>query len=257
MLDIDDFKRVNDVHGHGTGDLVLVELADLLQGIVRVSDVVCRLGGEEFGVIMTSATPADGPRARRPDRRARSRRRRSTRPGRLSVSIGIAQGPEHAMNPRELVACAEIAMMTAKTRGKDQVVLFEEEAGERPAPAARRARRALDRPPEDAPEPRGQAQPAERRPRDRRRRSSTSCECSSTTTTAASTWSTATTSFPSRGAATSTPTRTRASRRSTCRIGEGITGRVAETGESILLSNALDCDYRRDDPGHATTSTSR
>ena len=41
--------------------------------------------------------------------------------GRLSVSIGIAQGPEHAMNPRELVACAEIAMMTAKARGKNQV----------------------------------------------------------------------------------------------------------------------------------------
>ena len=54
--------------------------------------------------------------------------------GRLSVSIGIAQGPEHAMNPRELVACAEIAMMTAKARGKNQAVLFEEEAGERPSP---------------------------------------------------------------------------------------------------------------------------
>ncbi len=89
--------------------------------------------------------------------------------GRLSVSIGIAQGPEHAMNPRELVACAEIAMMTAKARGKDQAVLFEEEAGERPTPGRRRPRRPLDRAPEDAAEPRRQAQPPERRPRDRRR----------------------------------------------------------------------------------------
>ena len=59
MLDLDDFKRVNDIHGHGFGDLVLVELADLLQGIVRSSDVVCRLGGEEFGVIMASCDAGD------------------------------------------------------------------------------------------------------------------------------------------------------------------------------------------------------
>ena len=47
MLDIDDFKRVNDVHGHGAGDQALTELAELLKGAVRASDVVCRLGGEE------------------------------------------------------------------------------------------------------------------------------------------------------------------------------------------------------------------
>jgi HD-GYP domain-containing protein (c-di-GMP phosphodiesterase class II)/putative methionine-R-sulfoxide reductase with GAF domain len=52
--------------------------------------------------------------------------------GRLSLSIGISQGPEHAMNPRELVACAEAAMMTAKARGKAQSVLFGEADTERP-----------------------------------------------------------------------------------------------------------------------------
>ena len=52
MLDIDDFKRVNDVYGHGTGDEVLRSLAATLRGAVRGSDVVCRLGGEEFGVIL-------------------------------------------------------------------------------------------------------------------------------------------------------------------------------------------------------------
>jgi HD-GYP domain-containing protein (c-di-GMP phosphodiesterase class II)/putative methionine-R-sulfoxide reductase with GAF domain len=50
----------------------------------------------------------------------------------LSVSVGVSQGPEHAMNPRELVACAEAAMMTAKARGKNQIVLFEEASSERP-----------------------------------------------------------------------------------------------------------------------------
>src|SRR5438067_3782284 len=52
MLDIDDFKRVNDVHGHGVGDELLRLLADTLRSCVRPDDVVCRLGGEEFGVIM-------------------------------------------------------------------------------------------------------------------------------------------------------------------------------------------------------------
>jgi len=135
MLDIDDFKRVNDVHGHGEGDQVLLALADILRGTVRASDVVCRLGGEEFGVIMASCDAGDalGLARRITDRLAEVEIEPA---GRLSVSIGIAQGPEHAMNPRELVACAEIAMMTAKARGKDQAVLFEEEEGERPAPGA-------------------------------------------------------------------------------------------------------------------------
>ena len=52
--------------------------------------------------------------------------------GKITISVGVSQGPEHAMNPRELVACAEAAMMTAKARGKNQIVLFEEASSERP-----------------------------------------------------------------------------------------------------------------------------
>jgi diguanylate cyclase (GGDEF)-like protein len=131
MLDIDDFKRVNDIYGHGTGDQVLVALADILRQAVRASDVVCRLGGEEFGVIMASCDAGDalGLAGRLGDRL----REEAFEPaGKLTLSIGISQGPEHAMNPRELVACAEAAMMTAKARGKDQHVLFDDRANERP-----------------------------------------------------------------------------------------------------------------------------
>jgi diguanylate cyclase (GGDEF)-like protein len=131
MLDIDDFKRVNDVYGHGTGDEVLRELAAVLLATVRSGDVVCRVGGEEFGVIMTSCgeesafalagrlVDAVGALGLEPA-------------GQVTLSIGIAQGPEHAMNPRELVACAEAAMMTAKARGKNQIVRFGAETRERP-----------------------------------------------------------------------------------------------------------------------------
>jgi diguanylate cyclase (GGDEF)-like protein len=131
MLDIDDFKKINDVHGHGTGDQVLVAVADILRGSVRTSDVLCRIGGEEFAVIMNSAdiNSALGLARRLTDRITATE---FEAVGTLTVSIGIAQGPEHAMNSRELVACAETAMMTAKARGKAQVVVFGDGASERP-----------------------------------------------------------------------------------------------------------------------------
>jgi diguanylate cyclase (GGDEF)-like protein len=132
MLDIDDFKRVNDVHGHGAGDQVLLALADVLRGSLRLSDVVCRLGGEEFGIIMTSGG-TDEALALAARLLERMRLAIFEPAGSLTLSIGIAQGPEHATNPRELVACAEAAMMTAKARGKKQAVLFDEGTRERPA----------------------------------------------------------------------------------------------------------------------------
>ena len=131
MLDIDDFKRVNDVYGHGSGDQVLTDLAELLRAALRGSDVVCRLGGEEFGVIMPSgdADDAFALASRLTDTLAEVEFGPA---GKITISVGISQGPEHAMNPRELVACAEAAMMTAKARGKNQIVLFHEQSSERP-----------------------------------------------------------------------------------------------------------------------------
>src|SRR4051794_9355577 len=112
MLDIDDFKRINDVHGHGVGDEVLRVLAEALRSCVRPNDVVCRLGGEEFGVIMGSCDDVD---ARRVAERVVNRLANTdfAGVGPLKVSLGLSLGPEHAMNPRELAACAEAAMMTA------------------------------------------------------------------------------------------------------------------------------------------------
>jgi diguanylate cyclase (GGDEF)-like protein len=131
MLDIDDFKRVNDVHGHGTGDELLQHFADALRRSVRPADVVCRLGGEEFGVIMASC---EEPNATRVANRIVERLGELDMPAveRVTVSVGVALGPEHAMNPRELAACAEAAMMTAKAQGKNRVVLFAEDSTERP-----------------------------------------------------------------------------------------------------------------------------
>ena len=132
MLDLDDFKRVNDVYGHGIGDQLLLQVADVLRSSVRVSDVVCRVGGEEFAIVMPSGDlrSALGLAERVAGELGKLE---AEAVGRLTVSTGIAVGPDHAANPRELVACAEAAMMTAKTRGRGLITPFDESALERPS----------------------------------------------------------------------------------------------------------------------------
>jgi diguanylate cyclase (GGDEF)-like protein len=142
MFDLDDFKRVNDVYGHGAGDQLLIQIARIARDTVRGSDVVCRIGGEEFGVIMPSCDAADalGLGGRLREAIATTEFEPA---GRMTLSMGVAQGPEHAMNPRELIACAEAAMMTAKARGKNQSVLYAEGRTERPVPSAGRDVRSI------------------------------------------------------------------------------------------------------------------
>ena len=132
MLDIDDFKKVNDIYGHAVGDNILSELADHLRATVRGSDVVCRIGGEEFAVIVPSTDSASTV-ALATRLGARLEEVEFMLAGRITMSIGIAHGPENAANPRELVACAESAMMTAKAGGKGLVVVYGDRSAERPA----------------------------------------------------------------------------------------------------------------------------
>ena len=143
MLDIDDFKHVNDVHGHAVGDELLRFLAEALRAIVRPEDVICRLGGEEFAVLMDDCGGEDAVRVAE---RVQTRLAAVDFPGigRMTVSVGLSLGPEHAMNPRELAACAEAAMMTAKAQGKNQVVLYDEDGTRRPdAPGIERDVRSI------------------------------------------------------------------------------------------------------------------
>ena len=131
MLDLDDFKRVNDIYGHAVGDQVLAELAGELLTTVRQTDDVCRTGGEEFAIILPAGDLAIAQALA--ERVAERVALAAFEPvGPMTLSIGIAIGPEHAANPRELVACAELAMMTAKARGKSRIVVFHEDESERP-----------------------------------------------------------------------------------------------------------------------------
>ena len=243
MIDIDDFKRVNDVHGHGVGDELLKLLADAVRGAVRPEDIVCRLGGEEFGVIMSACDGTDATHVAGRIVERLEEHRSAPGVGKVTVSVGIALGPEHAMNPRELAACAEAAMMTAKAHGKNRVVLYDEGETERPdAPMIVRDVRSLAHM-KMLQSLTGQAQPADRRAPDRRRDHVGAAVAHRLP------------QLPRirrrRGRARSGRIPRRARRRHRCAadgaaadpIGVGVTGQCAERAESLLIGDAANCEF--------------
>ncbi|MFO7647839.1 MULTISPECIES: GGDEF domain-containing protein [Halomonas] len=123
MIDIDHFKRFNDLHGHEAGDAVLAAVGGLLRQSFRDGDVVCRLGGEEFVVVMPGATAATaearigrllqgvrGYRFRHRDRELEA----------ITLSCGVAAFPEHGDDPLALTRLADRALYRAKHRGRDR-----------------------------------------------------------------------------------------------------------------------------------------
>jgi len=138
LLDIDDFKRINDVHGHAVGDHVLSRIAGILRAAARPEDHVCRIGGEEFVVIQPGTDAASATALAR--RIAGELSTCELDPvGAVNVSIGIADAPGDASSARELAVCADMAMLTAKSRGKNQVVVYEAGAS-RPSRSGRSRR---------------------------------------------------------------------------------------------------------------------
>jgi diguanylate cyclase (GGDEF)-like protein len=119
VVDIDHFKRVNDSHGHAGGDLVLTAVAKALAGVVRSEDLVARLGGEEF-LVLLPATPPIGA-AQVAERLRQSVASLTGLPQAVTVSVGVAccHRDESA---GELVARADAALYRAKAEGRDRVV---------------------------------------------------------------------------------------------------------------------------------------
>jgi diguanylate cyclase (GGDEF)-like protein len=120
VLDLDDFKAINDRIGHLTGDAVIAESAERVRDVVRTADIACRVGGDEFAVILPESTLADADQLYR-----RLQAALSARPigqaGRLSFSAGVAElKPED--DPTTFFERADEALYVAKERGKAQVV---------------------------------------------------------------------------------------------------------------------------------------
>ncbi|WP_261382590.1 bifunctional diguanylate cyclase/phosphodiesterase [Arthrobacter sp. UKPF54-2] len=126
LLDLDDFKEVNDVHGHHAGDQMLIEVGRRLRACVRPSDVVARLGGDEFVVLLVGSLDADAAA----ERIVESLKVPVWLDGtmlRPSLSLGLASIGEDADDASELLRRADIAMYAAKAAGKNRYLRFRPE----------------------------------------------------------------------------------------------------------------------------------
>ncbi len=125
IVDIDHFKRVNDIHGHRFGDFVLTEAARVLRNNLRESDVVARYGGEEFAVLLPETNVEQAEAVAEKLRGAFAERELRERDAAvaLTISAGVAATSVLAVEDGEtLVARADAALYEAKRQGRDRVV---------------------------------------------------------------------------------------------------------------------------------------
>jgi two-component system cell cycle response regulator len=124
ILDIDHFKRVNDTYGHDAGDEVLISFADRLRGIIRGGDLLCRLGGEEFVILMPGVNVAAAGRIAERARIAIEREQFPINKGARSISItaslGLAERRDD-LDPHELYRRADRALYRSKAEGRNRV----------------------------------------------------------------------------------------------------------------------------------------
>lgn len=134
ILDLDNFKLINDTRGHMFGDAVLMEVATQLKSLFRKDDIVSRIGGDEFLVYMNNLPNKNllvdrvqrlvsGVHGILPD---------DLRDCPLSCSVGVACFPEHADNFHELFQCCDRALYKAKALGKNQFLLYDKTTMEKP-----------------------------------------------------------------------------------------------------------------------------
>jgi diguanylate cyclase (GGDEF)-like protein len=119
-FDLDDFKAINDRHGHPTGDAALRAFADALNGQARASDLVSRVGGEEFAVVLVDATKTAA-EAFAQRALAATRRLAIADDLHLTASAGVASAPADGDNIDDLLCAADARLLQAKAQGKDRV----------------------------------------------------------------------------------------------------------------------------------------
>ncbi len=133
-IDIDNFKAINDAAGHSAGDAVLVEVARVLKDRFRASDLVARVGGDEFCVLLTDVTAEAARSAAYDLLGAIHSRCRPMFGGRLlqvAVSVGVAAFESDDATSSEMLVHADLAMYAAKSSGRDGVVMYSSREGQR------------------------------------------------------------------------------------------------------------------------------
>jgi two-component system cell cycle response regulator len=125
MIDLDKFKEINDTYGHFAGDMVLSEIGKILRESFRKSDLVCRYGGDEFGVILGSSHLEGARVVCERLREAVAAHQFEYRKSQfhITLSVGIVQHSNSvALSPPELVSRADEALYQAKERGRNRVL---------------------------------------------------------------------------------------------------------------------------------------
>jgi diguanylate cyclase (GGDEF)-like protein len=126
LLDIDHFKQFNDSFGHEAGDVVLREVGTFLESQIRGGDIACRVGGEEFMLILPDAS-LDITRQRAEKVREAIKQVCVQYGGRLmgmiTISSGVAVFPTHGTTSDTLLRSADDALYQAKAQGRDRVVI--------------------------------------------------------------------------------------------------------------------------------------
>jgi diguanylate cyclase (GGDEF)-like protein len=128
MMDIDHFKQINDLYGHGAGDLVLQAIGTCLQECTRKSDIACRFGGEEFVIILPGASQEvvlERAELLRNKAEIFSLEYEGSIIKSISISIGVAIYPEHGINQDRLLINADKALYQAKHCGRNRVMIYD------------------------------------------------------------------------------------------------------------------------------------
>ncbi|MBN1880598.1 MAG: diguanylate cyclase [Deltaproteobacteria bacterium] len=124
MLDIDKFKSINDTYGHAAGDEVIKGLAKVLRGVTRSVDVVSRIGGEEFSVILPKTAMREGVQVAEKIRKETEKYRfdlgKTKRT--VTISLGISVFPQDGTEAEALIRCADDNLYRAKEGGRNQCV---------------------------------------------------------------------------------------------------------------------------------------
>jgi len=121
MVDIDNFKRLNDEFGHLLGDEVLRQVSSIFHQQLRKIDVVCRYGGEEFAILLSQTSPQHALGVAEKLRRLVETWQFPGVPRPVTISAGTATCPEHGSTRDELVAAADAGLYAAKQAGRNRV----------------------------------------------------------------------------------------------------------------------------------------